>query len=411
MSDYTKLTNFATKDSLPSGNANKIIRGTEIDAEFNSLQSAIATKQDKLSTVSVTDTTTVLSGPLRVNGAVSNGTNSAVLIPSDTTTNRPASPVVGQIRYNTTLGRYEGWNGSVWRKLEITEDGDKGIINVYSSNVKATGTYSQVASTLMTITSAAHGLTTGDTVLLTFTSGAGVSGKYTVTVVTVDTFTITASTTATTTSGNVTISSYWDIKNKSITGDKIADGALAPSNFSGQSGSAPVYGIRAWVNFDGTITDNIGGTYSRDASTTVTVTTTVAHGLNVGHIVFLDFTSGTATDGVFTVTAVTSSTVFTVTHTASGVTSGNVTLNRRKINASGNVSNVAYLAIGEFVINFTVDMPDVNYAVSGVTTDNNNYVVENNLTARTKSAIRIGTRSDSGSFQNPATYCSLMFIR
>ena len=35
MADYTKSTNFASKDNLSSGNANKIVKGTEIDTEFN----------------------------------------------------------------------------------------------------------------------------------------------------------------------------------------------------------------------------------------------------------------------------------------------------------------------------------------------------------------------------------------
>tara|TARA_R100001460_G_scaffold30407_2_gene60042 strand:+ start:288 stop:1475 length:1188 start_codon:yes stop_codon:yes gene_type:complete len=46
MSNYTKTTNFATKDSLPSGNAAKIVKGTEIDTEFNNIATAIATKAD-----------------------------------------------------------------------------------------------------------------------------------------------------------------------------------------------------------------------------------------------------------------------------------------------------------------------------------------------------------------------------
>lgn len=44
MSNYTKSTNFATKDTLPTGNAGKIIKGTEIDTEFNNIATAIATK-------------------------------------------------------------------------------------------------------------------------------------------------------------------------------------------------------------------------------------------------------------------------------------------------------------------------------------------------------------------------------
>ena len=64
------------------------------------------------------------------------------------------------------------------------------------------------------------------------------------------------------------------------------------------------------------------GTYSR-TGTTVTVTKT-SHGLAVNSQVYLDFTSGTAVDGSYQVTAVTANT-FTVTTTASGTTSGNVT--------------------------------------------------------------------------------------
>lgn len=46
MTDYTKATNFASKDSLASGNAAKIVKGTEIDTEFNNIQTAVATKAD-----------------------------------------------------------------------------------------------------------------------------------------------------------------------------------------------------------------------------------------------------------------------------------------------------------------------------------------------------------------------------
>ena len=46
MSDYTKSTNFATKDNLSSGNPLKIVKGTEIDTEFNNIATAVATKAD-----------------------------------------------------------------------------------------------------------------------------------------------------------------------------------------------------------------------------------------------------------------------------------------------------------------------------------------------------------------------------
>jgi hypothetical protein len=56
MSNYTKATNFATKDTLPSGNALKIVRGVEIDTEFNSIATAIQSKADSISPTLLTPT-------------------------------------------------------------------------------------------------------------------------------------------------------------------------------------------------------------------------------------------------------------------------------------------------------------------------------------------------------------------
>lgn len=49
MSNYTKATDFAVKDSLASGNPAKLVKGTEIDTEFNAIQSAVNSKADKAS--------------------------------------------------------------------------------------------------------------------------------------------------------------------------------------------------------------------------------------------------------------------------------------------------------------------------------------------------------------------------
>jgi hypothetical protein len=49
MSNYTKTTNFATKDNLSPGNPLKIVKGTEIDTEFNNISTAVATKTDNAS--------------------------------------------------------------------------------------------------------------------------------------------------------------------------------------------------------------------------------------------------------------------------------------------------------------------------------------------------------------------------
>jgi hypothetical protein len=46
MSNYTKLTDFASKDSLSTGNAAKIVKGQEIDDEFEAIETAVGTKAD-----------------------------------------------------------------------------------------------------------------------------------------------------------------------------------------------------------------------------------------------------------------------------------------------------------------------------------------------------------------------------
>ena len=46
MSNYTKITNFAVKDGLVTGNPAKIIKGTEINTEFDNIASAISSKAD-----------------------------------------------------------------------------------------------------------------------------------------------------------------------------------------------------------------------------------------------------------------------------------------------------------------------------------------------------------------------------
>ena len=49
MTNYTKSTNFATKDTLTSGDPLKIVKGTEINTEFDNIATAVATKADLLS--------------------------------------------------------------------------------------------------------------------------------------------------------------------------------------------------------------------------------------------------------------------------------------------------------------------------------------------------------------------------
>lgn len=71
MSNYTKTTDFASKDALSSGDPNKIIKGTEFETEFDNIATAIATKAN---TASPTFTGTVTISALTFSGTLSTGT-------------------------------------------------------------------------------------------------------------------------------------------------------------------------------------------------------------------------------------------------------------------------------------------------------------------------------------------------
>ena len=71
MSNYTKTTNFAVKDTLASGNPAKIIKGSEINTEYDNIATAVATKAD---TASPTCTGTVTAPTVTVTGTLTAGT-------------------------------------------------------------------------------------------------------------------------------------------------------------------------------------------------------------------------------------------------------------------------------------------------------------------------------------------------
>jgi hypothetical protein len=140
------------------------------------------------------------------------------------------------------------------------------------------------------------------------------------------------------------------------------------SDYSKTTDNLINYSIRAWVVFDGTTAANVSGTYSQSG---FTVTVTVAnHGHKVGHVMYNINGSGTMVPGVYTVTAVTDANTFTYTAGTSLTTSGTCTLQRRAIRASGNVANVPYVTTGDYIVNFTNAMPDINYVpvavISGI---------------------------------------------
>ena len=52
MSNYTPITDFGAKDALATGNPSKVILGSEVDAEFDAIATAVATKLDDVNALS-----------------------------------------------------------------------------------------------------------------------------------------------------------------------------------------------------------------------------------------------------------------------------------------------------------------------------------------------------------------------
>jgi len=72
MTNYVKSTNFATKDNLASGDPLKIVKGTEINTEYDNIAVAVATKADTASPT-FTGTTTIATLTLTNDLAIVDG--------------------------------------------------------------------------------------------------------------------------------------------------------------------------------------------------------------------------------------------------------------------------------------------------------------------------------------------------
>ena len=101
---------------------------------------------------SPTFTGTVGLPALSYSGAVTTTSTGIFGLPSGTTAQRPGSPVVG-LRYNSTLGQFEGWNGSAWGAVGGGATGG-GADRVFVEN-------DQTVTTNYTITSGKNAISAG----------------------------------------------------------------------------------------------------------------------------------------------------------------------------------------------------------------------------------------------------------
>jgi hypothetical protein len=193
MSNYTKTTNFATKDNLSPGNPLKIVKGTEIDTEYNNIATAVATKTDNAAAA-------ITGGA--IDGAAIGGTTPAAgafttLAASGTTT--LAGALVGaatQAAFNTTT-------------TTLNLGGAATAVNLGAATGTATVNNTTLAAKAITASTTLN--VTGTTTLTgAVTATAGVSGPIT-------------SSSATITGGTIT----------GITDLAVADGGTGASTAAG----------------------------------------------------------------------------------------------------------------------------------------------------------------------------------
>lgn len=193
------------------------------------------------------------------------------------------------------------------------------VIDAYTYTFELAGSGAGGNATIrpgMTISSTAHTLGVGDSVYCDFTSGSGVDGDYTIYAVTSANACLIATAHSSTVSGNVSIYSRYTIiydRHGLVVGNRVY------LDFTSGSGTDGLYTIV----YPPSVAAQ-ASTYTW-AANVVTVTFT-AHGRKVGDVVYIDFTSGAGTpDGLYTVAGITSANIYTVALTGSG-TAGNATV-------------------------------------------------------------------------------------
>ena len=170
MSNYTKTVNFATKDNLSPGNPLKIVKGTEIDTEYNNIATAVATKTDNSAAAITGGTITGITDLAVADGGTGASTAAAALnnlLPSQTS---------NASKYLQTDGTNASWDAVSLSTADIT--GTLAVANGGTGVTSSTGTVAVVLSNSPTLVTPALG--TPSAAVLTNATGlpisTGVSG-------------------------------------------------------------------------------------------------------------------------------------------------------------------------------------------------------------------------------------------
>jgi len=143
VSNYTKSTNFATKDNLTPGDPLKIVRGTEIDTEYNNIATAIATKTDNASAAITGGTITGITDLAVADGGTGASTAAAAL------NNLLPTQTGNANKYLQTDGTNATWDAVTLSTADIT--GTLPVANGGTGVTSSTGTGSVVLSNSPTL--------------------------------------------------------------------------------------------------------------------------------------------------------------------------------------------------------------------------------------------------------------------
>lgn len=372
-SDITSLSGLTTPLSVPQGGTGATLVSTATVSRVSNVATITTGSAHNLSINDVVNITLCTNTSFNVSTAtVLSVPNSTTFTFSNTGTNTSPTTIADTTGKVLDLS-YANLTNNVTGTLPTTKGGT-GL----SSPAKNKLLLSNGSSALSTITPSTVGNVLKSTTGSTVNANALVEGvEYTI---------LTVGATATNWvaigAAAATVGTVFTKNSTAATGDGTAtentwtSGSNTPDKLSTASGSAPSYSARAFVKFNAAVagSSNISGTYTHSGTTATVVAT--AHGLSVGHRVWLDFTTGTgAVDALYTVASVTDANNFTATATSSFTTAGNVTLQRQAIEYGKNVAFVSRTSttFTTFVINFTTPMATVN-APTLVTAQTSGYV-------------------------------------